>query len=152
MPAFQVTRQFEASPESIWRVVLAYESWPEWSPLFQLVRPEEPERGLQSEWTLNGLLGRVPYSGLFRQIEHRPLETFSFTSIRVSPPYDSVCHTFTLGHAPAPNLTWRVEYTTSGGPGGWIVDRLLIRRQTLELLERGIEALATELHKSRITT
>ena len=129
MGRIEATGEIDASPEAIWRVVLGYERWPEWSPLFQSVEPEEPEIGLNGEWTLNGLIGRIPYTGLFRQVGHRPLEAFAFASIRVSPPYDFVRHTVVLNTDGAtPQLTWRIEYTMSGGPGGWIVDRVLVRR------------------------
>jgi uncharacterized protein YndB with AHSA1/START domain len=134
----EARREIEASPEAIWRVILGYESWPEWSPLFQLVRPESPELGLGGEWTLNGLIGRIPYTGLFRRIEHRPLEAFVFASIRVSPPYDFIRHTALLRKDPTPRVTWRIEYSMSGGPGGWLVDRLLVGRQAQSVLDRAL--------------
>ena len=146
MATIEAAHEINASPEAIWRVVLAYERWPEWSPLFQLVEPESPEIGLNGEWTLNGLIGRVPYSGLFRQVGHRPLEAFAFASIRVSPPYDFIRHTVLLDRANArPVLTWRIEYTMSGGPGGWIVDRLLVRRGLDGFIERALAAVAEQL-------
>lgn len=142
MGKIEATREINASPEAIWRIVLAYERWPEWSPLFQHVEPETPEIGLNGEWTLNGLIGRIPYTGLFRQIGHRPLEAFAFGSIRVSPPYDFIRHTVLLRQdGSLPSLTWRIEYGMSGGPGGWIVDRLLVRRGLDGFLERAINAL-----------
>ena len=142
----EAAREIDASPEAIWRVVLAYEQWPEWSPLFQLVEPESPELGLNSEWTLNGVIGRVPYSGRFRQVGHRPLEAFAFASIRVSPPYDFIRHTVLLDRAATrPILTWRIEYSMSGGPGGWLIDRLLVRRGLDGFLDRALDAVAEEV-------
>lgn len=141
VPTVEVRREIDASPEAIWRVVLGYESWPEWSPLFQLVRPEDPAQGLNGEWTLNGLIGRIPYTGLFRQTLHKPVEVFAFASIRVSPPYDFIGHTVRLERAPTPVLTWRIDYSMSGGPGGWLLDRLLIRPHAAALAERQQDAL-----------
>ena len=138
MPGVEVRREINASPEAIWRVVLGYESWPEWSPLFQAVRPEDPARGLNGEWTLNGLIGRIPYTGRFRQATHRPLETFAFASIRVSPPYDFIGQTVKLERTPTPTLIWRIDYTMSGGPGGWLIDRLLVRRTCRVMMESHI--------------
>jgi hypothetical protein len=139
----EAQREIDAGPEAIWRVALGYERWPEWSPLFQMVRPESPELGLNGEWTLNGLIGRIPYSGLFRQIEHRPLEAFVFASIRVSPPYDFIRHTILLRKDATPRLIWRIEYSMSGGPGGWLIDRLLVSPGATGLLERNVDAVAT---------
>ena len=152
MPKIEESTEIDASPEAIWRVVLAYERWPEWSPLFQQVEPESPAIGLNGEWTLNGLIGRVPYSGLFRQVGHRPLEAFAFASIRVSPPYDFIRHTVLLSDAPTPRLTWRIEYTMSGGPGGWIIDRLLVRRGLNGFLAQAMAATVNQVegaHNSR---
>jgi len=145
----EAAREIDASPEAIWRVVLAYEQWPEWSPLFQLVEPESPELGLNSEWTLNGVIGRVPYSGRFRQVGHRPLEAFAFASIRVSPPYDFIRHTVLLDRAATrPILTWRIEYSMSGGPGGWLIDRLLVNRDALASVRRQVNELCANVESS----
>jgi len=141
VPTVEVRREIDASPEAIWRVVLGYESWPEWSPLFQLLRPEDPAQGLNGEWTLNGLIGRIPYTGRFRQTTHQPLETFAFASLRVSAPYDFIGQTVKLERAPTPTLTWRIDYTMSGGPGGWLIDRLLIRPGATTTVERQQAAL-----------
>ncbi|MFW6075252.1 MAG: SRPBCC family protein [Chloroflexota bacterium] len=134
MPTFEAERDIEQSPESIWRTLLSMEEWPEWSPMFQHVEFHEPARRMDGEWTLHGLLGRVPYNGTFRLIEHRPVERLSFTSISVSPPYEFVRHQVTIENGSGSRLKWRVDYGTSGGPGGWIIDRLLIRRRTPQLL------------------
>jgi Polyketide cyclase / dehydrase and lipid transport len=142
----EATAEINASPEAIWRTVLAYERWPDWSPLFQLVEPQSPEKGLNGEWTLNGVIGRVPYSGLFHQVGHRPLEAFAFASIRISPPYDFIRHTVLLNRETSlPTLTWRIEYSMSGGPGGWIVDRLLVRRGLDRFLDRAISAIENQV-------
>ncbi len=144
----EAKQEIEASPEAIWRLVVGYEQWPEWSPLFQLVRPENPTEGLNGEWTLNGLIGRIPYNGLFRQVAHRPLEAFAFASIRVSPPYDFIRHTVLLKQDPTPILAWRIEYSMSGGPGGWIIDRLLVRSRSGALLGQHQDALCAILADS----
>lgn len=145
MRTIEASGEINASPESIWRIVLAYERWPEWSPLFQLVEPETPEIGLNGEWRLNGVLGRVPYTGLFHQVGHRPLEAFAFASISVSPPYDFIRHTVLLNReSSTPALTWRIEYKMSGGPGGWIIDRLMVRRGLDGFLDQALTALAAE--------
>lgn len=149
MTTIEATGEIDASPEAIWRVVLGYEHWPEWSPLFQDVVPEAPEIGLNGEWKLNGLIGRVPYTGLFRQIAHRPLEAFVFASIRVSPPYDFIRQTVILNtDATIPRLTWRIEYSMSGGPGGWIIDRLLVRRGAIDVVNQQINTLCDTLLKN----
>ena len=146
----EATGEIDASPEAIWRVVLGYERWPDWSPLFQMVEPETPEVGLNGEWRLNGLIGRMPYTGLFRQIDHRPLEAFSFASISVSPPFDFIRHSVFLGaDGPRPQLTWRIDYKMSGGPGGWIIDRLLVRRGLDGFLERVPVALEEQVRSSQ---
>lgn len=150
MGRIEATGEIDASPEAIWRVVLGYESWPEWSPLFQLVEPESPEIGLNGEWKLNGMIGRVPYTGTFRQIGHRPLEAFGFASINVSTPYDFIRHTVMLNtDGPTPILTWRIEYTMAGGPGGWIVDWLLVRRGLDGFLSRALAATADQARAER---
>ncbi|HLT17915.1 MAG TPA: SRPBCC family protein [Thermomicrobiales bacterium] len=145
MPSVEAQRTIDASPEAIWRVVLGFESWPEWSPLFQLVRPEDPTLGLNGEWTLNGLIGRIPYTGLFRQTTHEPMRVFAFASIRVSAPYDFIGHTVRLERAPTPVLTWRIDYAMSGGPGGWLLDRLLVRPGAAAIAERQQDALCAIL-------
>lgn len=146
MPVIEASRDIDASPETIWRVLIAMDGWPEWLPLFQLVRNDEPERGFEGEWTLHGLLGRMPYSGRFEIFEHRPAERFGFGSLTVSPPFSNIRHEISLERVSRPRLTWRVDYTTAGGPGGWLVDRLLIRRSAGELLERGLTELQRAVH------
>lgn len=138
MPTIEAEREFDTSPETIWRVLIAMSEWPEWSPLFQLARNEQPEQGLQGEWTLHGLVGRMPYSGTFEVFEHRPTERFGFASLTVSPPFHTIRHEITLERRSRPHLTWRLDYTPSGGPGGWLIDRLLIRRSAADLLERAL--------------
>ncbi len=146
MHTLEATAEIDASPEAIWRIVLAYERWPEWSPLFQLVEPETPEIGLNGEWKLNGFLGRIPYTGTFHQVGHRPLEAFAFASISLSPPYDFIRHTVLLKrNGPVPLVTWRIEYRMSGGPGGWIVDRLLVRRNATTIASKQLSALCDSL-------
>lgn len=142
MATIEAQRELDASPESIWRQLLAIESWPGWSPLFQHACFATPELGLHGEWTLHGLLGRVPYNGTFTLIEHRPLERLAFESQTISPPYHWVVHDVRLSRAGArPLLHWRIDYAMAGGPGGLLIDRLLIRRQARELLERQITLL-----------
>lgn len=144
MPVIESSREIDASPETIWRILASHREWPHWSPLFQHVGSESPELGMAGEWTLHGIIGRVPYNGLFRTEVHRPVELLIIRSIRVSPPYEFVRHSVALKRDPVPKLAWRIEYGTSGGPGGWIIDRLLIRRQARALLERGLDALVAE--------
>ena len=143
---FEATGEIDASPEAIWRTVLGYEQWPEWSPLFQMVEPETPEIGLNGEWKLNGVIGRIPYTGLFRQIDHQPLKQFVFASVRVSPPFDFIRHSvFLRADGSRPQLTWRIDYKMSGGPGGWIIDRLLVRRSMHSIPNAQINALCATL-------
>lgn len=150
MPLIEASREIDASPETIWRVVASHRAWPHWSPLFQHVSSEAPELGIEGEWTLHGAIGRVPYNGLFRTEVHRPVEVLIIRSIRVSPPYEFIRHSIGLKREPLPRITWRVEYGTSGGPGGWIIDRLLIRRGAPELIERGLDALTAEAGASPV--
>jgi hypothetical protein len=141
MATIEASRSYDTSPESIWRQLLAIERWPNWSPLFQHASLEEPELGLNGAWTLHGLLGRIPYNGSFKLIEHLPLKRLAFESTTISPPYDGVIHDVRLARDTHPTLTWRIDYAMSGGPGGLLIERLLIRRQTRELLERQLQAL-----------
>lgn len=144
MPTVEAVREIENSLESAWRMLLAMEQWPEWSPLFQHVAFHEPARRIEGEWTLHGRLGRMPYSGTFRLIEHKPVERLAFTSITVSPPYDAISHVVTLERESSTRLRWQVVYRTAGGPGGWIVDRLLIRRGLTEILDAKLRAMDGE--------
>jgi hypothetical protein len=141
MATIEASRSYDASPESIWRRLLAIEQWPEWSPLFQHAAFATPELGLSGPWRLHGLLGRIPYNGSFTLIEHLALKRLAFESTTISPPYDWVVHDVRLTRDGRPTLTWRIDYAMSGGPGGLLVDRLLIRRQTRELLDRQLQGL-----------
>lgn len=139
MPEISSSIEIDASPEAIWRVLMGLEAWPEWSPLFQMVRLHEPTVGIAGGFQLHGLLGRVPYSGEFMVPDYRPLERFIFESVTISPPYGVLWHDIKLTGT---TLTWTVIYEMTSSPGGWIVDWLLIRRQAQGLLQRGIGALA----------
>ncbi len=121
---------------------MGMEVWPEWSPLFQNVRLHDPSVGTAGGFQLQGLLGRIPYSGEFMVPDYRPLERFVFESVTISPPYDVLWHDVRLNGT---SLTWAIVYEMAGGPGGWIVDRLMIRRSAQELLERGVNALAEQV-------
>lgn len=146
MPELSASIQIDASREAIWRVLMGLEAWPEWSPLFQTVRLHDPNTGTAGGFQLHGLLGRVPYSGEFMVPDYRPLERFIFESVSVSPPYDVLWHDVTLN---GQSLTWTIVYEMAGGPGGWAVDKLLIRRQAQGLLERGLQALAGQAQDRR---
>jgi uncharacterized protein YndB with AHSA1/START domain len=126
------------SPESIWRVLMALEAWPEWSPLFQLVEMHDPSSGIAAGFKANGLVGRVPYTASFTVPIREPLQRVVFETESVSPPYSVLWHDVRLDES---TLTWTINYTISGGPGGILVDRLLVRRQAHDLIERQLEAL-----------
>lgn len=142
MTTIEVWRELDASAESVWRQLLALDAWPAWSPLFQHVAMATPELGLHGEWTLHGLLGRIPYNGAFTLIEHRPLERLAFESRVISTPYDWIIHDVRLTRGgPGPQLHWRIDYAMAGGPGGLLIDHLLIRRQARQQLARQFEAI-----------
>lgn len=142
MPEISSSIEIDASLEAIWRVLMGVEAWPEWSPLFQMVQLHNPTVGVAGGFQLHGLLGRVPYSGEFMVPDYRPLERFIFESVTISPPYDVLWHDVKLTGT---TLTWEIVYEMAGGPGGWIVDRLMIRRQAQGLLERGSRVLAAQV-------
>jgi hypothetical protein len=136
----EVQRDLAVGPEAVWRQLLAVEAWPAWSPLFQFAAFATPEQGLHSEWTLHGLLGRIPYNGTFTLIEHRPLARLAFESQTISTPYDWIIHDIRLTSDEAGSpLRWRIDYAMAGGPGGLLIDRLLIRRQLRDQLERQLQ-------------
>lgn len=139
------SQELDASQEQIWRLLLAVREWPEWCPIFQLVEPENPAAPLASEWQVNGLLGRIPYSGLFHVEEHRPVELLRLISIRTSPPYKIVEHEISISDSPSPTLAWRVDYALSGGPGGWLIDHLIVRGHVEEQLRRTLSALEQQI-------
>lgn len=148
MATVEGRRELDASAEAVWRQLLALEAWPDWSPLFQHVAMAEPELGLHGEWTLHGLLGRIPYNGAFTLIEHRPLARLAFESQAISTPYDWIIHDVRLSRGgPSPQLYWRIDYAMAGGPGGLLIDRLLIRRQAREQLERQFGAISLMSHR-----
>lgn len=149
MPEVSASAQIDESPERIWRVVMGLEAWPEWSPLFQMVRLHDPSSGPAGGFQLHGLLGRVPYNGEFIVPDYQPLERFVFESTSISPPYDVLWHDVRLSGT---TLHWTTVYSMSGGPGGWALDRLLIRRQTQGLLERGLNALMSEVMQGSTPT
>jgi len=130
------------SPESIWRVLMAIEAWPEWSPLFQLVEMHDRSSGINAGFKANGLVGRVPYTARFMVPIHEPLQRVVFEAEHVSPPYNVLWHDVRLAGS---TLTWVIVYTTSGGPGGFIVDRLMIRRRARDLIEQQLAALASRI-------
>jgi hypothetical protein len=142
VPEIASSIEIDASPEAIWRVLMGIEAWPEWSPLFQNVRLHDPSAGAAGGFQLQGLLGRIPYSGEFMVPGYRPLERFIFESVTISPPYDVLWHDVTLS---GQTLTWTVVYEMAGGPGGWVFDQLMVRRSAQGLLERGMRALAEQV-------
>jgi uncharacterized protein YndB with AHSA1/START domain len=127
------------SPESIWRVLMALEAWPEWSPLFQLVEMHDPSSGITAGFKANGLVGRIPYTARFTVPILEPLQRVVFEAERVSPPYSVLWHDVRLAGS---TLTWTIVYTISGGPGGILVDRLMIRRRASDLIEQQLAVLA----------
>ncbi|CAN5657624.1 hypothetical protein BH24CHL1_BH24CHL1_10160 [soil metagenome] len=142
MPEISAGIQVDASPEAIWRVLMGLDAWPEWSPLIQAVRMNDPASGTAGGFHLQGLLGRVPYSGEFMVPDYRPLERFIFESVTISPPYDVLWHDIRLH---GKELTWTIVYEMAGGPGGWVVDQLMVRRSAQGLLDRGVRALADQV-------
>lgn len=134
--------EFNESPESIWRVLLALDTWPIWSPLFQEARFHEPAVGIAGGFSAQGIVGRVPYRAEFMVPEYQPLKRFIFEAVTVSAPYGVLWHDIALDRH---RLTWTITYTITGGPGGFLVDRLMIRRSASEQLERQLAALAREI-------
>src|SRR5688572_15818892 len=102
---------------------MALEAWPEWSPLFQMVRLHDPATGIAGGFNAHGLLGRIPYSAEFMVPDYEPLQRFIFQTVTVSPPYNVLWHDVRLNDA---TLTWKAVYHLSAGPGGWAIDRLMV--------------------------
>ena len=142
MPQFSASITIDESPERIWRTVMALEAWPEWSPLFQMVQLHDPGTGIAGGFTAHGLLGRIPYRAEFMVPDYEPLRRFLFQAVTISPPCNTLWHDIQLD---AGTLTWSTSYTLSAGPGGWAIDRLMVRRQARDLLERGLEAFARQI-------
>lgn len=133
----------DASPEHLWRVLLAVIQWPEWCGLVQLVEPERTDDPLAGDLRINGMLGRIPYTATMVVDEHRPVELLRLISVHVSPPYQYIEHEIELQRGEIPQLTWRALYSLAGGPGGWLVDRLMVRRHVGAQLQRALEQLET---------
>jgi uncharacterized protein YndB with AHSA1/START domain len=146
VPEIHASIEINESPESIWRVLMALEAWPEWSPLFQMVRLHEPSVGIAGGFSAQGLIGRIPYNAEFMVPDYEPLQRFIFETVNVSTPYSVLWHDIQLSGRV---LTWTVVYSLSGGPGGILVDRLLIRRQAQDLVDRTLEALLHEVNHPR---
>lgn len=142
MAEISASTDINESPESIWRVLMALEAWPDWSPLFQMVRLHDASVGIAGGFTAHGLLGRVPYSAEFMVPNYEPLQRFIFETVTISAPYNVLWHDVRLSGS---TLSWTTTYTTSGGPGGLLVDHLLIRRHAQSLTERQLAALAERI-------
>ena len=121
---------------------MALEAWPEWSPLFQMVKLHDASVGIAGGFTAHGLIGRIPYRAEFMVPDYKPLHCFVFESVTTSPPYNRVHHDVRLG---GNILTWTTAWSTAGGPGGILVDRLLVRRQAGPLVEAQLAALAGKI-------
>ena len=134
--------EINESPESIWRVLMALEAWPEWSPLFQMVRLHDTSVGIAGGFSAHGLLGRIPYSAEFMVPDYEPLQRFIFETVTISTPYNVLWHDVRLSGS---TLAWTTVYSISGGPGGLLVDRLLIRRSAQPLVEQQLAALAARV-------
>lgn len=143
MPKITAALEIDASPESVWRVLMALERWPNWSPLFQMVQLHEAALGIAGGFRANGLVGRVPYRAEFMVPIHEPLQRVVFETVNVSTPFNVLWHDIRLSGR---RLSWSITYTTAGGPGGFLVDRLLIRRPAQGLIERGLAALDEQVH------
>ena len=143
MAEISASTEIGGSPESIWRVLMALEAWPEWSPLFQMVRLHEASVGIAGGFDANGLVGRIPYRAEFMVPIHEPLQRVVFETVTVTTPYSVLWHDVRLAGS---TLSWTIDYTISGGPGGMLVDRLLVRRQAHNLIERQLEALVNRTH------
>lgn len=128
-----------ASPERIWDTLIDLERWQEWCPLFEMVRLHDATVGFAGGFITQGLLGRVPCNAEFMVSEYQPLQRFLFEAAVVSPPYNSLWHDVRLSDH---QLTWTTSYSLSFGPGGWLVDRFLIRRQAQHLLDQTLDAFA----------
>lgn len=134
--------EFNDSPESVWRVLLALDAWPVWSPIFQEALFHDPAVGVAGGFTAQGLIGRVPYRAEFMVPEYQPLRRFIFESVTVTSPLGVIWHDVQLENR---RLTWSITYTVTGGPGGFLVDRLMVRRSTLQQLENHLAAINREI-------
>lgn len=123
---------------------MALEDWPEWSPMFQMVRLQEPAIGTAGGFMIHGIVGRVPYRSEFIVFDSEPLRHFIFQAVSPSTPFNTLWHDVRLA---GPTLTWTIVYSLSAGPGGILVDRLLVRRQATSMLTDQLDAL-----RQRITS
>ena len=144
MTTVAATRVILAAPDRLWSTLQAVGRWPAWThPL--ITRARQGDGPTDEAWELSGVLGRAPYTGAFRLVEHEPLRRLYLESLTPATPFESIIHDIELAvDAGATSVTWRAHYTAGFGPGGHIITALLTRRQVEPQLAAVLERLAQE--------
>jgi hypothetical protein len=140
MPSVEHAVRCTAEPDALLRMLAAVERWPGWCPLFRKVAPAAPDGEPADAWSIVALLGSRPFRGYARLAVSDDGDQVTLATITSASPVDFARYTFTLDPAD-PTLTLRIDYGFARGPGGWLVERFLVRRRLPGQIDAALAAL-----------
>jgi ribosome-associated toxin RatA of RatAB toxin-antitoxin module len=130
------------APDEVWQVLSAVQHWPHWSPFARRVEQVAGDDEVLPGWQVFGSLGRMPVAGVFRTHAAESGARLLVAAATIDAPFRRLVHEIAVSpHDGGALVRWRVEYDMRG-PGGWIVDRWLVRRQVGEQVREALERMA----------
>lgn len=142
MPTLERRVLSNAHPDALRPALAAVEGWPRWCPLVRAVEPARQNGGPDDAWSIVALLGGLPYSAIARLTLSAGGDQVALATLAGASPVDHARYTFTIVTASGTTLILRVDYRLTRGPGGWLVDRLLVRRRLAAQIDAALAALA----------
>jgi hypothetical protein len=139
MPSVERAAQIVADPDVLRQVLLAVERWPIWASFARKVTPAALDGGPEGDWSIVALLGKMPFSGFARlSVTDGSVSLATLTS---AAPVEFARYAFTLPAPDDPRVTLRVDYEFSRTPGGWVIDRTIVRRNIAAQLDAALDGL-----------
>lgn len=143
MPSLERSMRVAADPDALRRTLAAVERWPAWCPLLRTAEPAELPDGSAGAWSIVALLGAMPFSAVARLSHSDDGEQITLATLTSASPVDYARYTFTIRTEDEPAIALRIDYGFARGPGGWLVERLLVRRRLPAQIDATLTALAT---------
>lgn len=142
MPVLERRLTIAADPQALAQTLAAVEHWPRWTGFVRTVEPPAVDVAVDNAWNIVALLGSMPFSAVARLQVAEDGRQVTLETLTSAAPVNLARYFFLVELGVQPSVTLRVQYTFARGPGGWLVERAMVRRKLPRQLEAALAGLA----------